>query len=138
MATSLFSLILVIILNIVPADVSSFTVQAPEAGQPMHFTKQDDGGWLAKMGPGDEEATFLVKGTEITIKSEGDERSQDMGPLLGLDADTDWHKLEEVALGGGTIRIKRVDNGVDFALEDNEGKSVEDAGTVKVRWTRKK
>lgn len=131
MASSI-AVIILAVLNLIPAGVNTFTLGMPGNKPQICFTKQADGGWQG-VPTGDkvrkeETVTFYVSGTKMTAKDqEGKEISaQDLGPLFGIDEKTDWSKLKEIKFGRQTMVIDRKDNGLDFtmktAADDKEAK----------------
>lgn len=133
---SIFAILVVVVLNLVPADVTTFTMQMNPA-ETMRFTKQGDGGWSAiKLPRGDDLGTFYVDGTKLTMKGEGKERTQDLAKILGVDEGFDWKEMKAVKLGATPVQVERQSNGLDFVLREKKEDSPAKP-TFKVRWDLK-
>jgi len=129
---SIFAILLVAVLNLIPADVSTFTMVMHET-ETIRFTKQADGGWNAVELPKDDLGTFYVDGGKLTMKGEGKQSTTDISAVLGVNSETDWQKLTELKLGAVPIQIQRQENGFDFVLTQKNGDS-EIKKTFTVRW----
>ncbi len=132
---SIFAILIVVVLNLVPADVTTFTMQMNE-NETLRFTKQAEGGWNAVELPKDDLGTFYVDGTKLTMKGEDREHTQNLAKMLGVDEDVDWKELKEIKLGAAPVQIERKKNGLDFILTAKREGS-ETKRTFKVRWDRK-
>ncbi len=65
-------MIAAIILNLIPADVTRFTITEGEQGkETIHLTKQADGGWKMADGPKGDMGTLYVDGSKLTVKNGG-------------------------------------------------------------------
>jgi len=139
--SSVFAILLVVIVNLMPVGTKTFTIEMPDGRTPgtktVQFTRQADG-WHAVDLPKDDLGIFEVKGTELTAKSDGKEFTQDLGKLLGIDANTDWSTVKELKFGGVPMKVERVADGVDFVLagKDHEGKEIQ--RVFKARWAAPK
>ncbi len=133
---SIFAILLVAVLNLVPADVSTFTMVMHE-NETIRFTKQADGGWNAVELPKDDLGTFYVDGTKLTMKGEGKTHTQDLATMLGVNSKTDWSKIKELKMGGTPIQIQRKKSGIDFVLSHKKEDEVI-SRTFKVSWDSKK
>jgi len=133
---AIFAILLVAVVNLIPADVSTFTMVMHE-NETIRFTKQADGGWSAIELPKDSLGTFYVNGTKLTMKGEGKTHTQDFAKVLGVDGKTDWSQLKAITLGHRPVQIDRKKSGIDFILsEKKEGKI--STRTFKVHWDLKK
>ena len=134
LAISLFSIVAAIILNLIPSDVTRFTITEDVQGrEAIHLTKQADGGWKMSGGPKGDMGTIYVDGTKLTVKDGGKKRTVDLSNHLDIDKNTNWEKIEKVDLGGATLKIDRKPDGLDLTLL--EGKKDSERGELlKVRW----
>ena len=89
-----YTIILVVALNLVPADVTMFTLEMYE--NHSTFTRQADGGWNTVEYPGAGLSTFYVDGTKLTTKEDGRKDTLDLSELISIDKDTDWKKLKKI------------------------------------------
>ena len=129
---SIFAILLVAVLNLIPADVSTFTMVMHE-NEAIRFTKQDDGGWAGIKRPGNDIGVFYVNGTKLTIKGDGKSYTQDIAKILGVDDNTDWSQIKAITLGRRPFQIERNKSGVDFIFnEKKDGKT--NAQVFKVQW----
>lgn len=130
----MISLILAIVMNLIPANVTSFTVEGLDEGLTLRCTKQDDGDWVLtdEAGKGDRVA-FRVDGTKLTMKDVGKEQTIDLAGQLGLDEDADWSKIKELKIRGSKLVIERKPDGLDFVFgpEKNDDATPE---RIRVRW----
>ena len=133
-AISTFSIIVAMVLNLIPADVTSFTIAEGVKGrETIHLTKQADGGWKMSDGPNRDMGTIYLDGTKLTVKNDGKKQTVDLSGHLDIDKDTDWEKLKTISLKGATLKIDRKPNGLDLVLR--EGKKDGGRGeSMKVRW----
>jgi len=130
--SSVLVVLLIAVLNMLPANVQTFTMEmAPETT--IQFTKQKDGGWVGSTHPGEEIGTFYVNGTKMTVKSKAKEHTDDFAQLLGTDEKTDWKTIGELKVGPTPLKIERKTNGVDFVLKQ-KNQDREETKTFKVRW----
>lgn len=131
-------MIAAIILNLIPADVTRFTITEGEQGkETIHLTKQADGGWKMADGPKGDMGTLYVDGSKLTVKNGGKKQMVDLFDRLDIDKDADWSKLKTLKLSGTTLKIERKPNGLDLRLQD--AKKDEGLGKlVKVRWEKNK
>lgn len=130
--TSIFATLLVVILNLIPADVSTFTM-GMDGNNVIRFTKQADGGWNAVELPDDDLGIIHVDGAVLTMKGEGREKTQDLSKMLGVGAATDWKKLKEIKFGSDLLQIQRKANGFDLILMEANGER-ELKHAAAVRW----
>jgi len=128
----MFATLLVVILNLIPVDVSTFTM-AMDGNDVIRFTKQADGGWNAVELPDDDLGIFHVDGAVLTMKGEGREKTQDLSKMLGVGAATDWKKLKEIKFGSDLVQIQRKANGLDLIPKEANGEG-EVKHAVAVRW----
>jgi hypothetical protein len=131
-----FIILLVAVLNLIPARVTTFTMAA-DGTQTIRFTKQADGGWKGVQLPTEGIGTFYVAGTKLTTKENGKESSMYLAKMLGVEEKTNWSKLKEIKVGSTARQIERKANGVDFVLKEKKGDSTLTM-TWKVRWEAKK
>lgn len=124
----MLTVLLVAVLNIVPAHVQTFSLTMP-GGPALQFTKQTDGGWKGVKPTGDDPRLFYVTGTKLTMKGGGKEITQDYAETLGLTKAPDWKELKDLTAGTQHIRIERRPDGLDFLLP---GKDAEHRCLV--RW----
>jgi len=137
---SLFTVALIIALNLIPDQVSSFTMQMKGVGNEnkrMHFTLQEDGGWRGVEHPKDHIGTFYLDSEKLIIKGEGNEHSINLSSIFALEAEAEWSQLNEVRFGSKLIRINRLDNGLDISLVVDGGEPEEQA-EFEIRWITKK
>jgi hypothetical protein len=128
---SLFSVLLVAVLNLVPADVDSFTMQMhPE--KTTHFARQASGSWMAMDLPDDESHTYRVEGGTLIVEHAGKVHRQELGKMLGIDDSTDWATVESLTLANRPLAINRLENGVDLVRPAYSDTSP--AQTYTVRW----
>ena len=133
-AISTISIIIAIVLNLIPAKVTSFTIMPDKEGrETIRLTKQADGGWKMTDGSKGEMGTIHVDGTKMTVKDDGKKQTVDLSDHLDIDKDTDWKKIEKVGLGGSTLKIERKPNGLDLTLRAGKKDGGSDV-PVKVRW----
>ena len=135
---SCFSIIVAMVLNLIPADVTSFTIAEDVRGrETIRLTKQADGGWKMSDGPKGDMGALYVDGAKLTMKDGGKKQTVDLSDHLDIDKDTDWSKLDALKLKGATFKIERKPNGLDLRLQD--AKKDEGLGKlVKVRWEKNK
>lgn len=137
-AISTFSILVAIILNLIPADVTSFTIREDVEGrETIRLTKQADGGWKMTDGSkGNPVSTIRVDGTKMTVTEDGGKRTVDLSGHLDIDKNTDWEKLEEVGIGGAALKIERKPDGLDLTIRDGN-KDGERGELLKVRWEKR-
>ena len=102
-------------LHLVPADVTTFTIQT-EKGE-ISLTRQADDHWQINETP----VTFNVTHATLVIESEGEKQEVEFSEVAAVGKDTDWAKLKQIKLGNVSIQIKRKANGVDFILKATRG-----------------
>ena len=129
---SILAILVVVVLNLVPSNVTTFNMQMNE-NDTIRFTRQSDGGWNAVKLPKNDLGTFYVDGAKLTMKGEGKKYTQDISTMLGVDKDTDWKKLKEVKFGDSPLQIERKEDGLDLILTEKDGDR-ETKQTFKVRW----
>jgi hypothetical protein len=137
-AISTMSMIVAIILNLTPADVSRFTIMEDVKGrETIRLTKQADGGWKMSDGPKRDMGTIYIDGTKLTVKVGDKKQTVDLADHLDIDKDTDWKKLKKVGMRGATLKIDRKPDGLDLVLR--EGKKDGGRGELlKVQWKERK
>ncbi len=130
---SLIEILIVIALNVFPADVESFTIRHPGENDAIRLTRQADGGW--RMLPDEIGAVFHVEGGNLTVKAGEREHTRDFAELLGIPEGADWSTLESVEIGGGAaaIRIEHVRDGFDLVLSPAGAGAAEQAIRFSVR-----
>ena len=133
-AVSTLSMIVTVVLNLIPAEMNAFTVEAVDDRESIHFDRQADGCWKATFDAGRESITYSVDGTKLTATDGGKPQTVDLAGHLGTDQDTDWSKLEELNFReGASMVIERDPEGL--ALVFKAGKKVErEEHRVSVRW----
>jgi hypothetical protein len=129
---SLIAILLVTILNLLPADVKQFTLTIPE-GEALRFTRQADGGWQGRKGAQTDGPVFHVAGTQLTVKTDEKEFTHDLGPTLGLSKETNWKELKELKAGQQMIAVERSAQGLDFVLKRPDSGQDSDR-RILVRW----
>ena len=135
--TSIFSFLLVVVLNVIPADVTTFTMERSENDtirDTIRFTKQADGGWKALKLPNTDLGTLSVDGTKVTMDFEGKKHTTDLAKILGLDEGTDWKTLKEIKVGSLPIQIERKTNQLNFIIQTEKKGDTEIKRTIKVQW----
>lgn len=130
----MFSMIIAIVLNLIPADVTSFTVEGLHEGKVLRCTQQAGGDWILadEAGKGDRVA-FRVDGTKLTMKDAGKEQTVDLADHLGIDKDADWSKIKELEIRGGALAIERKPDGLDLVFRPGK-KDDADQRRIRVRW----
>jgi hypothetical protein len=130
----MISLILAIVMNLIPANVTSFTVEGLDEGLTLRCTKHDDGDWVLtdEVGKGDRVA-FRVDGTKLTMKDADKEQTIDLAGQLGIDQDADWSKIEELKIRGNVLAIERKPDGLDLVFRP-EKKDDAKPQRFRVRW----
>ena len=128
----LFSLIIAIVLNLIPADVTSFTVESERAT--LRCTKQAGGDWILadESGRGNRVA-FHVDGTKVTMKEAEKEQTVDLGDHLGIDKDADWSKIKTFNIRDNALAIERKPDGLDLVFQP-ERKVDANQQRIRVRW----
>jgi len=124
-----FSIVVFIALNVIPADISVFEIAAPGGrtvnGRPVEkvirFTKQEDGGWQAVDLPRDEFGIYSLDGNNLTVAPPEDERKRGnakpmvkpMDSILDIQKDMDWTSITKLELkrGGHASRFRWSQNG---------------------------
>lgn len=129
---SVLPMLIAVVLNLVPGEVTTFTMEVEER-EIMHFTKQADGGWKARSQPDHDLGTFYVDGAKLTNKRDGKEQTQDLSRMLGVGKDTSWMKLKTFRFGDAKISIVHKENGLDFNFRERRGTKVINE-TWPVRW----
>lgn len=131
---NMLSLILAIVLNLVPPDVKSFTVEGLREGETIRCTKQAGGDWrvIDEAGQVDRVA-FHVDGTKLTVKDDGDKQTMDLADHLGIEKDADWSKIETINIGDGSITIERRPDGLDLAFRPEKNDDAKQK-RIRVRW----
>jgi hypothetical protein len=122
-------LIIVIVLNLIPSGMNTFSVKTPE-GELSRYSRQTDGSWK-EMPQG---ATYRFRKDQLVIG--GGERELSMGlaeiaQVFGYKADTDWASATGVPLARGKVlSLRRRADGLDieFTSESNPARLYE------VRW----
>jgi hypothetical protein len=134
--SSVIAILLIAILNLVPANVTSLALEVGSEKK-IQFTKLADGSWSALESPGEKPMLLSIKGGKLTMKTEGDknEQTEDFSKILGIDENTDWSKIKQFKTGAISIQIERVNNGLDFVLsEKKQGKILREV--FKARWNK--
>jgi hypothetical protein len=134
MATGVSILVVVLVatVNMMPADVDTFTVTAPDEESKsvtIRITKLADGGWKVVEPAEEKLGTFYVKGTVFTTRYEDEDVTLDLAEMLGVDENTDWKTLTEIK----TIKIKNQENGIDFVIKPGD-EGDESELVFKARW----
>lgn len=130
--SSVFAVLVVAVLNLVPAEVNEFTMEMP-GDEKIRFTRRAEDGWRAVEQPDDDLGTFRVDGTKVTMNIGGRERMYDFARFFDVDENTTWSELKQIEFGSRTIRIQRKDNGIDFVMAGGGGNQ-DEPRTFKVRW----
>jgi hypothetical protein len=129
---SILVIVLVATVNMMPADVDTFTVTAPDEDSnsvTIRVTKLADGGWKAVEPAEEKLGTFYVKGTVFTTRHEDEDVTLDLAETLGVDENTDWKTLTEIK----TIKIKSQENGIDFVIKAGD-EGDESERVLRARW----
>ena len=129
---SFLAILIVVALNLVPGNVTTFTIQMNEK-ESISFTKQSDGGWKAVALPKDDLGTYQVDGAKLTINGQGKTYTQDFSTMLGVDKNSDWKNLKAIRYGDTPVLIDRKENGFDLIRKVKEGGG-ETNQIYKVRW----
>jgi hypothetical protein len=126
---------LVVVLNLIPKEVSMFTMEMNK-GDVMRYAKQEDGGWSLVQPQSKSNPTFHVAGTKLTVKADDRAQTLDLAKILGVGENADWHKLKQTQTGTLPLQIEGKTNGVDFILQAKKGaESV--SQVINVRWQGK-
>ena len=121
MGISFFAVLIVTTINMMPADIDTFTMNVPEhENEVIRFAKQTDGGWEVIDSEEASRGRLFVDGTKITIKGEDEEITQDTSEILGLDEETDWDNLKEFKMRQFTVRIDRRKDGLTYTVTGPE------------------
>ena len=137
MMIGMLTLILFCTMHLVPADVTTFTIETG-ANQPMRCTKQPDGGWMvAGMG-----GTFSCEGSRITVHATGKEdETFDLAELYGEHLEQ-WIAVEDkkqptkLVLGETMVQVEPKERdpdgraGIDFVVTIGK----QPPKVVPVRW----
>lgn len=132
----MLTLILFCTMHLVPADVTTFTIETG-ANQPMRFTKQPDGGWtVAGMG------TFSCAGSRITVHAPGKaDQTFDLADSFGEHLEQ-WIAVEDkkqptkLVLGETMVQVEPKERdpdgraGIDFVVTIGK----KPPKVVPVRW----
>lgn len=135
----MLTLILFCTMHLVPADVTTFTIETG-ANQPMRCTKQPDGGWtVAGMGMG---GTFSCEGSRLTVHAAGKEdETFDLADLYGEHLEQ-WIAVEDkkqptkLVLGETMVQVEPKERdpdgraGIDFVVTFGK----KPPKVVPVRW----
>jgi hypothetical protein len=132
--SSVFALLVVTVLNLVPAEVNEFTMETP-GDETIRFTQQAEHRWRAVEQPDDDLGAFHVDGTKLTMNIGGQNRTYDFARFLDVGEDAPWSQLKEIEFGPRTIRIHRKDNGVDFVMAGRGGNK-DEPRTFRVLWAQ--
>ena len=120
---SLLSIILAIVLNIIPAEVTEFSVQIADGDDTivMQFEKQEGGGWKSQGGRGVKDpSTYYISGTKLTVKTSRKTSENDLAKHL--------------TIGATPFKVRHRANGLDFLVTEEE----KDSRVVRVRWKLEK
>jgi hypothetical protein len=137
---SFFALVLVIVVNMLPAGMDRFTMGLSSERNAVQLTKQADGGWRMKDIGATKGVVFYVTGTKITIKGKSKEESgtKDVGDMLGVDTKTDWTRVTDLTLLGKTpLHVDRKPDGLDILVTLSGDDTGQDTmRTFTVRWEK--
>jgi hypothetical protein len=127
--------IFVMILNLIPADISSFTITGAN-DRNSRFTKQSDGYWHLTDPREPSLEPFYVSGTKVTIKKGSNEQTFDMAKAPGIAQNMDWKSLKEIKLNGVLFDIQQKADGLDLIPKEGEAKHIKPLPQtiLKVRW----
>jgi hypothetical protein len=149
----LFSIVVFIALNIIPADISVFEIADPAGrtvnGKPVEkvirFTKQDAGGWQVVDLPRDELGTYTLEGNKLTVAPPEDERKRGntksmatpMDSILDIPKELDWTSITKLELKrDGHASISRKPNQVSVEITMGSGERSRQQ-TFIIRWKDK-
>jgi hypothetical protein len=129
MSTTTLAVFVGIVLNLIPADASTFTMQMKggDKGVTIQFTKQADGGWKG-IHQGEREASlrvFYLAGTKVACKVGDKEETEDLAKVIGVDEKTQWKDLKKVNLRSIPVDIEHEASGLNFISKEL---------TIQVRW----
>ena len=151
--SGLFSIVVFIALNVIPADVNVFEIADPAGGtvngkpveKVMRFTKQETGGWQAVDLPRDELGTFSLDGNKLTVAPPEDERKRgntksmvaSMDSMLNIPNEVDWTSITKLELKrDGHASLSRKPNQVSVEITIGSGER-SSKRTLIVRWKEK-
>ncbi|MGE9291224.1 MAG: hypothetical protein ACQKBT_09555 [Puniceicoccales bacterium] len=127
---SIFSILLLVAIHLVPESVDSFTIEDTDASQ-IECVHLDDGGWEATDPSGEIIGTFYIQDAQVTMRGDDKEFTFALNEILGMPELPDWDTMQEVSFGQIRFPIVRVENGFDFVLSPQG-----DAHRIKVRWNQ--
>jgi hypothetical protein len=120
---SLLPIILALVLNIIPAEATDFTIQIAEGDDSieLQFKKQEDGGWESQLGQaGKEPSTYYISGTKLTVKNSGKTSENDLAKHL--------------TIGATLFKVRHRADGLEFLVKEEE----KDSRVVRARWKLEK
>jgi hypothetical protein len=131
---SVLAIVVVIVLNLIPTEMTSFRVQLGP-NDTIHFKKRPDGGWDAERSPQKPIGAFYVDGTSLTIKGESKELTQDLAKIIGAGKNPDWADLKLVQIEDVPLHIEHTANGLDFVVKPPAGDDQPER-RIKVQWSK--
>lgn len=128
----LIQILFLIAVNLVAADVPSFTI-VENGTTKIEFTRQKDGGWEVKE-PKERRGIWRLNKTKVSTTRHDGGSETDIAQQMTIPENADWKTLKELNAGKTKIRIDRQKTGATVTFV-NEGKSTKH----EIRWpeTRK-
>lgn len=151
--TSVFAIVVLIALNVVPADLDRFqivaltgeTVNGPPVEQVIEFIRQPDGAWAAgRMGEGrgDRSVTFALNGSALTVTPPEEVQMRrneqpvtlNVDQFMRVDPETNWATVTEFAMpNGGKAMLVRKSGQVTVSLASGAEPEAQ-RHTFHIRW----
>ena len=116
----LIEILFLIAVNLVPADIQSFSIQGADNGtNRTHFIRQTEGGWEVK-APKSRSGTWRLDTTKVFNTRAAGGSETDLAQLLTIPTNPDWRTLKEVKSGKTIIQIDRQPAGAIITFKDGE------------------
>ena len=112
----LIQILFLIAVNLVPADVPSFSI-VEDGTTKIQFMRQKDGGWEVNE-PKEWCGTWRLDTTKVSITRADGGSETDLAQLLTIPANADWRTLKELDLGKTKVRIDRKPTGARITFKD--------------------
>ena len=112
----LIEILFFIAVNLVPADVPSFSIME-HGTNTTQFIRGKDGGWEVKEAK-EHRGTWYLKKTTVSVETADGGSETDVSQVLTIPVNPDWHTLKELDFGGTKIRIERQDRGGKVSFVD--------------------
>lgn len=125
----LFEILFFIAVNLVPADVPSFSI-AEDGKNKIQFIRQNDGGWEVKE-PKERSGTWRLDATKVSVTRTDGGSETDLAQQFTIPTNANWRTLKEIHLGQTTIRIGRQPAGAKITFGDGG-----DAKQHEIQWPK--